>query len=235
MLDAGATRSEVDGPLERPPGPCLGPAYASDTSYRDPRIGRRRPRPTAGGAHRRTRGDAPTQPLSKWTGPERASTPYINGSWRCIDNSRAWEVASPRVRHDDDEAANRKKRLSRVGIGSVLVLCVGALSPARSDAPPVCYCTARRDSGSSARCWLSQAPARRPNHRPTETLEDSRPTVWQHPAMAYRIFLADGSHLDFRDDDRFDVHPSGALTVQGHLMRTTYAPHAWVKIVEQLG
>ena len=52
--------------------------------------------------------------------------------------------------------------------------------------------------------------------------------------MAYRVFLSDGSHLDFDHRDRFDVHPSGALTVDGYLTRTTYAPHAWVKVVEQL-
>lgn len=51
--------------------------------------------------------------------------------------------------------------------------------------------------------------------------------------MPYRVILADGTHEDYGDDDQLELHPSGALIVDAYFVRITYAPHAWVKVIEQ--
>lgn len=51
--------------------------------------------------------------------------------------------------------------------------------------------------------------------------------------MAYRVLLADGSYKDYYEDDQLELHPSGALLIESYGVRITYAPHAWVRVVEQ--
>jgi hypothetical protein len=52
--------------------------------------------------------------------------------------------------------------------------------------------------------------------------------------MAFRVLLTDGTHLDYNDHDAFEVQPGGVLIVHGYAVRTTYAPHVWCKVLEQL-